>query len=162
MAPPNADFKRVYAAGQQTVPIDVLAIYNSMAQGGAFDYQRDAPNKVFYDAYRHAANYAVGVFMAGAGFSRDSAIAISQTYAFFYRRKPRKTSNNKCFGQNVVGTMGIAVIGNETPLLARMDRFHGQPCPYSWSSRFPMPGCPFSPGRAISTMRRQSPMHAAT
>jgi hypothetical protein len=45
MAPPNADFRRVYAAGQQTAPINVIAIYDSVAQEGVFDYQRDAPNK---------------------------------------------------------------------------------------------------------------------
>jgi hypothetical protein len=97
MAPPNADFKRVYAAGMETAPTDVSAIIDAVTQGGAFDYQRDATNKVFYDAYRHAANYAVGVFMAGVGFPRELAIAISQTYAFFQSKQTEENRQQQVF-----------------------------------------------------------------
>jgi hypothetical protein len=97
MAPPYANFKRVYATGMQTAPTDVSAIINSVTQEGAFDYQRDATNKVYYEAYRHAANYAVGVFMAGVGFPRELAIAISQTYAFFRSKQTEENRQQQVF-----------------------------------------------------------------
>jgi hypothetical protein len=97
MAPPYADFKRVYATGIQTAPTDVSAIINSVTQEGAFDYQRDATDKVFYDAYRHSANYAVGVFMAGVGFPRELAVAISQSYAFFRSKETEEDRQQQVF-----------------------------------------------------------------
>jgi hypothetical protein len=68
-----------------------------VTQEGAFDYQRDATNKVYYEAYRHAANYAVGVFMAGVGFPRELAIAISQTYAFFRSKQTEENRQQQVF-----------------------------------------------------------------
>lgn len=42
--------------------------------------------------------------------------------------------------------MGIEGVGGEIAGMVRMDRFRGQPCPYSWSSRFPLcVDAPFHP-----------------
>ncbi len=164
MAPPYANFKRVYATGMQTAPTDVSAIINSVTQEGAFDYQRDATNKVYYEAYRHAANYAVGVFMAGVGFPENWPSRYHRLMPSFDRSKLRKIGNSRCFGRHAVGTMGIEGIGSEIAGMVRMDRLCGQPCPYSRSSRFPLcldapfdPAVPYRPCRGgIQCTRRPS------
>lgn len=51
----------------------------AIGQGGTFDYQRH--DGTFYIAYTHASNYAVGVVMYGAGYSKDETIAIGAAYA---------------------------------------------------------------------------------
>lgn len=72
-APPYADFPRVYADGQAHWQNPVAA-YLAIWQDGTYDYQRD--NAMFYWAYTNASNYAVGVYMAGAGYSRDAMVTI--------------------------------------------------------------------------------------
>jgi hypothetical protein len=53
----------------------------AIAQEGTYDFQRDAPHEKFYDHYVPAANYAVGVYMAGAGYSLEDTRAFAKLYA---------------------------------------------------------------------------------
>jgi hypothetical protein len=64
-APPYANFQKVYAAGQANWQ-NPIAAFSAIWVNGAYDFQRD--NKYFYNAYIDASNYAVGVYMAGAGY----------------------------------------------------------------------------------------------
>lgn len=85
MAPPRADFRKVYAAGQSIAsesplfqaPLALAAI----GQGGTFDFQRDPAKGLFYHVYKNAANYAVGVYMAGTGYSLADTFELAQAYA---------------------------------------------------------------------------------
>jgi hypothetical protein len=88
MAPSRADYRQVYAAGHAIASLSLLsqvpAIRAAVAQGGLYDFQRDPIKGFFYDAYTNASNYAVGVFMAGAGHSLAATKAAAETYALFY------------------------------------------------------------------------------
>jgi hypothetical protein len=53
----------------------------AIGQEGKFDYQRDVKNKKFYPKYVSAANYAAGVYMAGAGYSLDATLLVAKFYA---------------------------------------------------------------------------------
>jgi hypothetical protein len=68
-APPYADFLKVYAAGEANWQNPFAAI-SGIWLNGTYDFQRD--NGSFYSAYTNASNYAVGVYMAGAGYSRTT------------------------------------------------------------------------------------------
>src|SRR5271169_4853447 len=81
MPPPYADFQRVYAAGQAHWQNPISAIF-AVGHYGTYDFQRD--QGVFYSAYTNASNYAVGVYMAGAGYSYDATIAIGTLFANLY------------------------------------------------------------------------------
>ncbi|MBV9290349.1 MAG: hypothetical protein JO288_21455, partial [Hyphomicrobiales bacterium] len=72
-APPNADFPAVYADGQAHWQNFIAAIL-ALRQFGTYDFQR-SDGKI-YLAYANASNYAVGVYMAGAGYSYDATIKI--------------------------------------------------------------------------------------
>ena len=79
MAPPSANFQEVNSAGARTWnPIEIDA---ALGHCGRFDFQRDAKNNTFYHPYRNASNYAVGVFMAGAGYPRGTTSFISESFA---------------------------------------------------------------------------------
>lgn len=71
IAPPHANFHTVYAAGRAIAPLpfssQIPRIYAALHHGGTYDFQRDVPRLKLYHAYIPAANYAVGVYMAGAG-----------------------------------------------------------------------------------------------
>jgi hypothetical protein len=51
---------------------------------GRFDYQRDEASNTYYPVYKHASNYAVGVLMAAAGFTREQTSDISETFAYLF------------------------------------------------------------------------------
>jgi hypothetical protein len=68
----------VYADGQAHWQ-NPLAAYFALKHFGAYDFQRQ-DGKV-YLPYTNASNYAVGVYMAGAGYSYDATIAICTTVA---------------------------------------------------------------------------------
>ena len=88
-APPYADFSKVYAAGQANWQNPFVAI-SAIWVNGTYDFQRDNGN--FYSAYTNASNYAVGVYMAGAGYSYDATISIGTFLANIYSSNPdRKT-----------------------------------------------------------------------
>jgi len=82
MGPPNANFKEVYAAGTRAT--NALEINAAVGHYGLFDFQRDGQTNTNYSAYKHASNYAVGVFMAGAGYTRQGTIDISETFASLF------------------------------------------------------------------------------
>ena len=87
MAPPRANFQEVYAAGERLAARSLLEqIYETKAalqQFGTYDFQRDKATNTWFAEYVHAANYAVGVFMAGLGYEKRTSVKIAQTYGFF-------------------------------------------------------------------------------
>jgi hypothetical protein len=87
VAPKTADFRYIYADGLSIAsapfPIQIALLRATLSQGGAYDFQRDAVRQEFHPAYANASNYAVGVYMAGAGYSRLETLTIAETYALF-------------------------------------------------------------------------------
>jgi hypothetical protein len=85
IAPPRANFQEVFAAGKEIASLSLSQQqqrgHDAIAQGGAYDFQRDVPHLKFYEAYEHASNYAVGVYMAGAGYSLQLTYLIAKYYA---------------------------------------------------------------------------------
>ena len=86
MAPPRADFREVYAAGRAIVSLPPFRQYPhagaDIGQGGKYDFQRDVPDLKFYHAYTNSANYAVGVYMAGAGYALSATLLLAKYYAW--------------------------------------------------------------------------------
>ena len=80
-APPYANFQKVYAAGQSHWQDPISALL-AIGHYGTYDFQRN--DGVFYSAYTDASNYAVGVYMAGAGYSYNATIAIGAIFADLY------------------------------------------------------------------------------
>jgi hypothetical protein len=87
IGPPNADFREVYAAGRAIAPLpyaeQIRRGYAALHHGGTYDFQRDPTKEEVQPAYANASNYAVGVYMAGAGYSLRQTLNIARTYAFF-------------------------------------------------------------------------------
>jgi hypothetical protein len=87
IAPPHADYRQVYAAGQAVAampPLDqILHIRAALRQGGTYDFQRDPIRQEAQRAYANASNYAVGVYMAGAGYTLWETLHAAEVYAFF-------------------------------------------------------------------------------
>ncbi len=85
MAPPRADFQEVYAAGQGIADLSPFQQYapagTALRQFGTYDFQRDRATNSFFSAYVPAANYAIGVYMAGAGYNLITTHLISEGYA---------------------------------------------------------------------------------
>ncbi len=77
-APPDADFRKVYAAGQANGK-DSEAANSAIGQFAPYDFQRR--NGYFYHAYTDASNYAVGVYMAGAGYFYSETLAAGTHYS---------------------------------------------------------------------------------
>lgn len=86
MAPPRADFREVYAAGRSISDLPFWEQYprahNAIAQEGTYDFQRDVQSQKLYRGYIPAANYAVGVYMAGAGYSLLETLSLAKIYAY--------------------------------------------------------------------------------
>ena len=75
-APPSADWSAIYVTGQ----LNGLSGANSyIGRWGSFDFQRDG--STFIGAYSDASNYAVGVYMSGAGYSMTQTDIIAGTFA---------------------------------------------------------------------------------
>jgi len=85
MAPPRAEYSEVFSAGQaiasQSLIQNIPEIRAAVAQGGTYDYQRDSATREANSFYAASANYSVGVFMAGAGYSLNETLFISEAYA---------------------------------------------------------------------------------
>ncbi|MGH7047876.1 MAG: hypothetical protein ACREE2_15970 [Stellaceae bacterium] len=85
MVPPYADFRKVYAAGRSIASLPPAEQYSqghaAIAQGGTYDFQRDVKQQKFYDYHTPAANYAVGVYMSGAGYSLSATLIFAKLYA---------------------------------------------------------------------------------
>lgn len=79
-APPGTNFNKVRSAGQANGwnPVDVN---RNVGHWGAFDFQRDAGMNQFTRAYTDAANFGVGVYMQGAGYSRANTGRIAGGFA---------------------------------------------------------------------------------
>jgi hypothetical protein len=84
-APPYANFQKVYAAAQANWQ-NPIAAFSAIWVNGTYDFQRD--NGYFYDAYIDASNYAVGVYMAGAGYSCKVMTSIGTFSADQYSSNP--------------------------------------------------------------------------
>lgn len=85
MAPPHANFQEVYAARKKISlqwPLQQIEpAGNALRQFGTYDFQRDKATNTFFKAYIHSANYAVGVYMAGAGYGLSQSLTIAHIYA---------------------------------------------------------------------------------
>ncbi len=85
MGPPHANFREVYAAGKSITDLSLLDQYSpagdALRQFGTYDFQRDRAANTFYSEYSNAANYAVGVYMNGAGHDLYYTIVIARGYA---------------------------------------------------------------------------------
>jgi hypothetical protein len=57
------------------------SIKAALEQFGTYDFQRDKATNTHFSAYVDAANYAVGVYMAGAGYGPWETLIAAQTYA---------------------------------------------------------------------------------
>jgi hypothetical protein len=86
LAPPRADYRKVYAAGKKIANMSfleqLLHIDAAIGHGGKYDFQRDPARKEFYRKYIHAANYSAGVHMAGADYPLEATRAFAALYAF--------------------------------------------------------------------------------
>ena len=87
IAPRHVNYRQVYAAGKAIaaapLPIQIALIRANLRQDGTFDFQRDPVRQETQPAYANASNYAVGVYMAGAGYSLGLARGMAETYALF-------------------------------------------------------------------------------
>ena len=85
VAPPRADFKEIYAAGERIANWQLMQQVDpastALQQFGTYDFQRDKATNSYFDEYVPAANYAIGVYMAGAGYSLAGTYVIAQVYA---------------------------------------------------------------------------------
>ena len=88
LAPARANFDDVYTGGETN---GTLGINDAVGHFGTFDFQRNegkgkCPTNTFYPAYTDASNYAVGVYMNGAGYSLDMTLFIAGTFASLFCR----------------------------------------------------------------------------
>ena len=83
MAPPRANFREVFAAGEKIANWPLLDQRDkakaALVQFGTYDFQRDKATNTFFNKYINAANYAVGVYMAGAGYGKYLSVTIAQS-----------------------------------------------------------------------------------
>ena len=77
LAPQSADFPTVFATGRAEGLAGASA---NLGYWGRFYFQRDGDN--FIHSYTDASNYAVGVYLAGAGYSLNATYMIANTFAF--------------------------------------------------------------------------------
>jgi hypothetical protein len=88
MAPPRANFQEVYAAGEKIAnwpkAEQIEEAKAALEQFGTYDFQRDQATNTHFKYYVNASTYAIGVYMAGAGYGRWFSIKIAQTYGFFF------------------------------------------------------------------------------
>jgi hypothetical protein len=78
LAPPDANFPEIYAAAKANGK-NSDATKAAIGQFGTYDFQRKDGN--FYTAYIDASNYAVGVYMAGAGYGYTTMLVYGAIYA---------------------------------------------------------------------------------
>lgn len=115
MAPPRANFQEVYAAGEKIANWPIMQQRDeaqaALQQFGTYDFQRDKETNTWFSEYADAANYAVGVYMAGAGYGKWVSVKIAQTWGFF------TSSNNTMIRRNTgpkeVGTTLIKESGDK-------------------------------------------------
>jgi hypothetical protein len=61
----------------------IVHIRAALHQGGSYDFQRDPTRQEIQPAYANASNYAVGVYLAGAGYPAWAARKMAEAYALF-------------------------------------------------------------------------------
>lgn len=76
-APPWVKWQAIYKAGQRAQP-EPWNLSPYVGHNGKYDLQRMNGN--VYPRYANAANYAVGVFMRGAGYSLGTTDLLGKTY----------------------------------------------------------------------------------
>jgi hypothetical protein len=82
LAPGNADFKAAYYKGQAS-GLTPWSLDANLWHFGQFDFQRNmgqgykSSGNTFYPAYIDASNYAVGVYLNGAGLSPQNSLRIA-------------------------------------------------------------------------------------
>ncbi|MGH7838946.1 MAG: hypothetical protein ACREQC_14135, partial [Candidatus Binataceae bacterium] len=73
--------------GEKITPKPMSEQYNpgraALQQFGTYDFQRDKATNNFFEQYVPAANYAIGVYVAGAGYGLAETHVIAQRYALF-------------------------------------------------------------------------------
>lgn len=88
MAPPDADFRKVFAAGKiaggENVATRNAKIIADLTQGGTYDFQRNNATMTGYTKYENVSNYTVGVYLAGAGDSEADAVARAEVFALLF------------------------------------------------------------------------------
>jgi RHS repeat-associated protein len=72
-APPGTDFKAIAEAGKGHWG-EPREIIRRIGQGGTYDLQRDMSRNEFYSAYTPVANFAVGLWMHGTGYSLPTTL----------------------------------------------------------------------------------------
>ena len=78
-APAKADWATIYQAGKAN-GMNPMAALRAIGQFGTFDFQRDEAAGVLYNKYVNASNFAVGVYMRGAGFSLWETKILGELY----------------------------------------------------------------------------------
>jgi RHS repeat-associated protein len=83
-APAGTNFSDPFFAGVAG-GMNPFSIWQAIGHGGQFDYQRpDGYWGQFIPLYTQAANFSVGEYMAGAGFSLEQTVFIGSTFATFF------------------------------------------------------------------------------
>lgn len=83
LAPAGANFQKIYDAGKAQ---GIQGIKGAVWQWGTFDFQRNEGggkqlgniDNIFYSTYTNASNYAVGVYMNGAGATLWETLALAR------------------------------------------------------------------------------------
>ena len=84
LAPASFDLSAVVAAGKAG-GLSPSAAIAAEGEGGTFDYQRSsnaAGDTIFYSGYTNVANFGVGAYLYGAGFTQYGANMVANAYAF--------------------------------------------------------------------------------
>lgn len=102
LAPTGTDFRKIYDAGKAN---GTLGINAAVGHYGTFDFQRNAgagklSANTFYPAYTDASNYAVGIYMNGAGYSLQGTHEVAEIFARMF------SSNSGSPGQTQWQTNG--------------------------------------------------------
>lgn len=81
VVPSGTDFNTIHASGERSTFADIDTVNRRVGQWGTFDLQRDAAKYEFTPAYTLASNFAVGVYMQGAGAGLFTTSAMGVGYA---------------------------------------------------------------------------------
>jgi hypothetical protein len=88
-APAETNWQVIVDAGKAHGPLNYEAGKAAIGQGGTFDFQRlDASKGIFYSKYIDASNYAVGLYMYGAGYSESEMVSVAGAYSLRHSTNP--------------------------------------------------------------------------
>jgi RHS repeat-associated protein len=115
-APPSFNPQEIQNDGAAEGPINgLLDAGRAVGYAGAFDFQRmhNASGGVtFFSAYTNASNFAVGLYVAGAGYNSLEASAIANGYSFL------NAGHGGTSSAATYRNAGIAVSGMSAPRVA--------------------------------------------